>query len=355
MIWIRKCFRLNENPLLIPEIPILLSSANYEFNNSPFTDEGNYQKHYQQQRDLFAEKLKRNGFAVVIGDPEDYQNKILMTDELSDSLGRRRDKNFHLRPLPHLNTLLKGDIIPKLKPCIGFSKFRKIFEKAAFSINQVNHDVESLHFKKFQTYLSTGAATSYFETRNQFCGDKFSTRLSDSLNLGQLAPQQIVQMVNQYEKEQGANKSTYWIKFELLWREYFYWLYQMHQEDFFRSDGLKGGDLGLKPMDIEEYLTKMNTHPLIQAMNRELMETGFLSNRTRQIYVSYLIFHTDLDWRYGAWFFQHYLKDYDVFSNWGNWLYGSGHGTDSRGPRYFKIEKQLKQYDPAGDYLKIWG
>ena len=48
------------------------------------------------------------------------------------------------------------------------------------------------------------------------------------------------------------------------------------------------------------------------------------------------------------------LVDYDVMSNWGNWQYVSGVGTDPRADRYFFVIKQGYDYDENGDYVKQW-
>ena len=48
------------------------------------------------------------------------------------------------------------------------------------------------------------------------------------------------------------------------------------------------------------------------------------------------------------------MIDYDPCSNWGNWNYLAGVGSDPREDRYFNILSQAKKYDPKGDYVKHW-
>ena len=48
-----------------------------------------------------------------------------------------------------------------------------------------------------------------------------------------------------------------------------------------------------------------------------------------------------------------YLIDYDVHSNYGNWIYQSGVGNDPR-DRKFNIKKQAEQYDPQQEFVKLW-
>ena len=59
-----------------------------------------------------------------------------------------------------------------------------------------------------------------------------------------------------------------------------------------------------------------------------------MSNRGRQIAASCLINELGLDWRYGAAFFEQQLIDYDMGSNYGNWQYIAGVGSDPRGKHF---------------------
>ena len=59
------------------------------------------------------------------------------------------------------------------------------------------------------------------------------------------------------------------------------------------------------------------------------------------------------DWRIGAAYFESMLIDYDVHSNWGNWMYNAGVGNDPR-DRKFNIERQASMYDPNNQYTNLW-
>jgi deoxyribodipyrimidine photo-lyase len=130
-----------------------------------------------------------------------------------------------------------------------------------------------------------------------------------------------------------------------------------HGRKMYRFKGLSRQPV-LKPQHQVEKFTAWCTgntgHDFIDAGMRELISTSYVSNRMRQNLASYLIHDLACDWRAGAAWFESKLIDYDVYSNQGNWLYLSGHGTDPRGVRRFNPDKQAKDYDPEGVYRAMW-
>jgi deoxyribodipyrimidine photo-lyase len=94
--------------------------------------------------------------------------------------------------------------------------------------------------------------------------------------------------------------------------------------------------------------------PFIDANMRELAETGFMSNRGRQNVASFLVRDLKVNWQMGAEYFESQLLDYDPCSNWCNWNYVAGVGSDPREDRYFNILTQAKNYDNNGDFVRIW-
>lgn len=207
-----------------------------------------------------------------------------------------------------------------------------------------------------QSYFATRAASSYKETRNQFMGERFSTGFSPWLAQGCLSPQQIVRELRSYEDRYGANDSTGWIIFELLWREYFRWYGAEHGVKLFKAGGLTNKpvvariDAGV----FESWCTGTTDWPIVNACMRELNATGWMSNRGRQLVASCLINELAQDWRAGAGYFEQQLIDYDPCSNWGNWQYIAGVGADPRGGRHFDLVWQSQQWDPDQTYQKHW-
>ncbi|CAE8599572.1 unnamed protein product, partial [Polarella glacialis] len=92
--------------------------------------------------------------------------------------------------------------------------------------------------------------------------------------------------------------------------------------------------------------------PLVDANMRELRSTGWMSNRGRQIVASFLVLDLKVDWRRGADWFESCCIDYDVTSNWSNWL--SAAGLTGGRVNHFNVLKQARQYDPDGQYVRHW-
>ncbi|MGC6487313.1 MAG: DASH family cryptochrome [Planctomycetota bacterium] len=196
----------------------------------------------------------------------------------------------------------------------------------------------------------------YKQTRNGMLGGDYSSRLSPWLAHGCISTRSIQAEVERYERERTQNESTYWMTFELLWRDYFQWIAQKHGAALFRSSGLQGVPV---PWQRDEaafarWRDGQTGFPIIDACMRELSATGFLSNRGRQIVTSFLTKNLGVDWRWGAEWFEATLIDHDVGSNYGNWNYGAGVGNDSRGFRYFNLRTQADKYDRDGRHARHW-
>jgi deoxyribodipyrimidine photo-lyase len=197
---------------------------------------------------------------------------------------------------------------------------------------------------------------SYKETRNGMLGADYSSKFSPWLAMGCLSPRYIYAQVKAYECERIANDSTYWLVFELLWRDYFRFMAAKHGDHLFRKSGLRGLNIDWQEnWQIFKIWQRGETgFPLVDANMRELAATGFMSNRGRQNVASFLTKNLGINWQMGAEWFESLLIDYDVCSNWGNWNYTAGVGNDARGFRYFNIMKQSYDYDPQGEYIKHW-
>jgi deoxyribodipyrimidine photo-lyase len=216
---------------------------------------------------------------------------------------------------------------------------------------------ESEAIKRLKHYFyETKCLSKYKETRNEMVGSNYSSKFSAWLAMGCISARFIHSEIKNYEKQFGANDSTYWLEFELLWRDFFRFMFKKHQTKLFQPSGIAGevksANTNQKLLDM--WINGKTKVDFIDANMIELKLTGFMSNRGRQNVASYLINDLKLDWRLGAAYFEEQLIDYDVSSNWGNWAYLAGVGNDPRTNRYFNIEKQTNDYDKSKVFRNLW-
>lgn len=204
--------------------------------------------------------------------------------------------------------------------------------------------------------FGTDAVKTYKDTRNGLDGWLYSSKLSPWLANGCISARQVFSELKRYERERISNESTYWLYFELLWREYFQWSLYKHQHGVFRFEGVqeKRPLTSFWPQRFAMWCQGETPYPIVNACMKQLNATGFMSNRGRQLVASCLVHELNLDWRYGAAYFEQQLIDFDVAANWGNWQYLAGVGADPRGHRRFDLAKQTRLYDPDGEFVRTW-
>ncbi len=205
-------------------------------------------------------------------------------------------------------------------------------------------------------FFDTRNVSRYKLTRNGLIGKDYSSKFSPWLANGSVSVKYIFKLLKEYETEVEKNDSTYWLYFELIWRDFFKYVSMQHKDKFFNKDGIYGEDK--EWLDDEDVLLKWingeTDEPFINANMIELSNTGFMSNRGRQNVANYLTKELKIDWRIGAEYFESMLIDYDVHSNYGNWLYNAGIGNDSMPFRKFNPKLQSERYDPDKSYEKTW-
>ena len=111
-----------------------------------------------------------------------------------------------------------------------------------------------------------------------------------------------------------------------------------HNERWF--DAWKNGETGI---------------PLVDASQRQLLQSGWTHNRGRMISSSILTKILLIDWRKGEKFYAQHLVDYDVANNNGGWQWSAGTGADAQVYyRYFNPYLQSETHDPECEYIKRW-
>ena len=281
-------------------------------------------------------------------------------DELPDVFShfrRKVQKNLRVRetyPEPeNLDCSWKGKSpLPELST-LGFEE-TALDERAALSFR----GGEEEGWNRIHEWMWDRACLQrYKETRNGLVGADYSSKLSPWLANGCVSAVQVYWEIQRYEEERVANESTYWLFFELLWREFFRFVGRRYGPRLFIKGGIKGEEVYASqrdPLKLKNWRLGQTEDEFVNANMVELVLTGWMSNRGRQNVASYLIHDLGQNWLDGARFFERNLIDFDPCSNYGNWAYLGGVGNDPRPNRAFNLPKQAEIYDPDGTFRKLW-
>lgn len=180
---------------------------------------------------------------------------------------------------------------------------------------------ETCALDRLEYYFTTGQpppVATYKETRNMLVGHAYSTKMSPFLSIGCISARQIYAALDAHEEKYGSNQNTYWVRFELLWRDYFLYVSEKFGDHLFNIEGFEGitdpkqaekkrddwNDWNPDDEKLKAWLCGRTGIPFLDANMVELRETGFMSNRGRQNVASFLTKDLYYDWRIGAEFFE---------------------------------------------------
>ena len=416
--WFRKNLRLRDNPSLFNAINdndeiifiYIIDLQTYNPNGLDIHEIGDFRKKFMMESVLDLEKnlkSKKIHLHVFEGD------KFKILEEIRSSHGidtiycskevgwyeeedekKLIDKNFELimSEDPHLieerelpfnldnlpliftpfrkkvekNSKIRNEIkeLPTIKKAI-VSTDLKFLSKIEVN-NIINHSNTAYPFEggernaleRLKSYLwESHNIAKYKETRNGLIGTEYSSKFSAYLSTGSISPVTIYHEIKKFEREVKKNSSTYWLIFELMWREFFRYVTKKGKKNIFMINGINGNIFNRNfNSDIDlfkKWCDGETGQEFIDANMVELNTTGFMSNRGRQNVASYLINDLDLNWIWGAAYFESKLIDYDVASNWCNWMYMAGVGNNVRNWA-FNPTKQSDMYDKAGKFRSLW-
>ncbi len=310
------------------------------------------------QDELFKLRCELETFSTsTLYHAEDLPFSIKDIPDVFTNFRKKTEKDSVIRKPFEKPTEINSPEIPKIKfptlEDLGLD-FSPIDSRAAIQFK--GGETEAINRLKHYFY-ETKCLSIYKETRNGMIGIDYSSKFSAWLAMGCISPRFIYDEVKKYEKQFGANDSTYWLVFELLWRDFFRFMFKKYQTKFFLYSGIKTEKINSKSLNeklLSQWINGATKSDFINANMLELKQTGFMSNRGRQNVASYFCNELNMDWRLGAAYFEEQLIDYDVCSNWGNWAYLAGVGNDPRGHRYFNIEKQANDYDKNKAFRNHW-
>jgi deoxyribodipyrimidine photo-lyase len=198
---------------------------------------------------------------------------------------------------------------------------------------------------------TSGGLASYGTDREALSGAGTS-RLGVDLHFGTLSPLQ----VESATLEAGVD-ATPFVR-QVAWREFYHHLLfarraveQAPQSRLMSAFRHEDED----PEAVAAWRQGRTGIPAVDAAMRQLLATGWLSNRARLVVASFLTRHLLMDYRIGERHFMRHLIDGDVANNRGGWQWTAGVGADPQ-PwfRIFNPVRQGKRFDPEGQWVRRW-
>ena len=196
-------------------------------------------------------------------------------------------------------------------------------------------------------YFKKNGLDSYDESRN-IPGIDGTSKLGAHLKWGEIHPRTLL-------VDLGESKAHDVFRKEIAWREFY-------ADVLFNNPGTEKNYYAPRFADMrynqpdekfEAWKAGKTGYPFVDAAMRQLVQEGWMHNRTRMVVASFLVKDLHLEWQLGADFFMEHLVDYDVASNAHGWQWTAGTGTDAS-PYYrvFNPVEQGKRFDENGDYIR---
>jgi len=205
---------------------------------------------------------------------------------------------------------------------------------------------EAAALSRFKEFTKKGLDT-YDENRN-FAAIDGTSKMSSYLKFGEIHPRTLLENL-------GESKAHDTFRKEIAWREFYadvLFNNPMTDREYYapRFADMRYDKPGAQ---FKAWCEGKTGYPFVDAAMRQLIQEGWMHNRTRMVVASFLVKDLHLEWQLGERFFAEHLVDYDVASNAHGWQWTAGTGTDAS-PYYrvFNPIEQGKRFDENGDYIR---
>ncbi|MDQ7990453.1 MAG: deoxyribodipyrimidine photo-lyase [Candidatus Dactylopiibacterium sp.] len=192
-----------------------------------------------------------------------------------------------------------------------------------------------------------------YERTRDFPAVKGVSYLSAHLRFGTVSVRQLARHAHACANAGAAT----WLK-ELIWREFYQQLLANHprlEREAFRPglDALEWETGPAADAAFAAWCEGRTGYPLVDAAQRQLVQSGYMHNRLRMVSASFLSKDLGIDWRRGEAFFARWLLDFDLAANNGGWQWAASTGCDAQ-PwfRIFNPVTQSQRFDPQGRFIR---
>ncbi|MGL5079300.1 MAG: DASH family cryptochrome, partial [Waterburya sp.] len=232
--------------IIIPAIAEQLKVEQVFYSQEVTYEEKRVEKKLNQA--LAAKNIKTKTFwTATLYLPADLPFEINQTPELYTNFRKQVEKKSQISPtipapqkLPPLPEIEIGDILTLAGLGLATPEFD---ERAVLKFK--GGETEAI--QRLQNYFwQQDCLKEYKETRNGMLGANYSSKFSPWLALGCISPRYINEQVIKYETARVKNDSTYWLIFELIWRDFFRFIVAKHGNQVFNITGLQGVEIPWK-------------------------------------------------------------------------------------------------------------
>jgi deoxyribodipyrimidine photo-lyase len=199
-------------------------------------------------------------------------------------------------------------------------------------------------WEDFQPRLAEYAA------RRDFPAHKGVSYLSVHLRFGTISPRRLVAAALQA----GNAGASCWLG-ELVWRDFYFMILDHFPHGVSGSfkpayDRIVWDDW---PEGFAAWCAGQTGYPLVDAAQRQLLQSGYMHNRLRMVSASFLCKDLGIAWQLGERWFAAQLNDFDLAANNGGWQWAASSGCDAQ--PYFRIFNpvtQSEKFDAEGKFIR---
>ena len=205
---------------------------------------------------------------------------------------------------------------------------------------------EAAAHERFKFFKKNGLDD--YQGQRNIPGIDGTSKLSPALAFGEIHPRTLLAQLGDSQDHDVYRK-------EIAWREFYadVMFNNPHTDMDYYAPRFKEMRYNKPGKAFTAWCEGKTGFPFVDASMRQLVQEGWMHNRTRMVVASFLVKDLHLEWQHGAKFFEEHLVDFDVASNAHGWQWTAGTGTDAS-PYYrvFNPIEQGKKFDGAGAYIR---